>query len=264
MKRFKLAVAALLCAAGAYQAFGGVKDVYPNFTWIPDNIAEVVTDEEESDIDFDMSIAFGYEAASFTPSDRKAGHMLAMPCKTDADSDEEYVLGTYRNSMMSSPVTVTYTPGPSMDPEFFFYDARGKRIASIAACQMCIDNEGNVHTSGIIDQMYDKKQLFKLSDNALTEVKQPFYHVGVADMLRCDITLYSDPQCTRVVEKLPKGSEVEVLLAERETETEDGNVMCALLVKTASGIVGWMVQPASDFGHFTQPLIIKGISYHGD
>jgi hypothetical protein len=104
--------------------------------------------------------------------------------------------------------------------------------------------------------MYDRRRKFQIQADTVIEVKQPYNYVGLKGKALRDFVLYKDKQGDEFVAQIPKGYDVEILLA--EAETKDFAIDYNFLVKTDFGLVGWL--------RLDSPTeqVIEGLYYAGD
>lgn len=228
---------------------------FPQYTWKNANI--IGKDDSR----------FGYEPASFTPIFKNC-HTLPKtdPCYEADEYADLILLGTYKNASMNELVNIFYTPGPSVDPRFSITDKDNKPIWKEFAEEMCINSSGIIYTSGNINKMFNQRMKFQLANGKVTEIPQPFYYVDVKGKLLKPIKLYSQKNNSgEVVATLPIGYEVEVLLAEPETDTDENGIkkqMMNYLLRTSFGLVGWLQLTEGDAYHLNP--IVKGLGFLGD
>lgn len=151
-------------------------------------------------------------------------------------SDEKYsslqVIETQINSKSKTKYLIEYDEGLSVDPVFTVYEktSRGlKEIRRFGCTEIVIPGNGNVYISGHTNNMFNQRRKFTLTAVGFEEVVQPYMYVGISTQIRQPIILYATQKMEGEVAKLPKGSEVEVLL-------NDG---IYYLVKTSYGLLGW-------------------------
>lgn len=173
--------------------------------------------------------------------------------KTDPETGAIEVLKTKISRFAHLDYIVEFDPGPSEDPSFTFYCLENndkKPIITIPGERLIIPGNGNVYVSGRSNNMFLKRQKFKLSNNMLEEVEQPAYYVGLKTKVLKTIELFADIEQTKRVAVLPKNHEVEVILNQGEY----------YLLKTPFGLLGWIRIGSFDI---TEP-ILEGIFYAGD
>lgn len=209
---------------------------------------------------------FGYEKSSFTPILKDCRTLPKTdPCHEADEYEEKTLLGRYKNASMKEQVNILYSPGPSSDPHFLITDKNGKEIWTENAEEMCMNSNGIIYTSGNMNKMFNIRMKFQLADGKITEVKQPFYYVNVKGKLLKPVKLYSQKRDGIVVATLPVGYEIEVLLAEADTPTdEDGykELPMNYLARTDFGLVGWL-RLTEDDTYYLDP-VIKGLGFYGD
>ena len=134
---------------------------------------------------------------------------------------------------------IDYDMGPSDDPTFVIkrLGEGGAFTEVLAANALKIYIPGNnaIYTEGHTNNLFNQKRKYQAQLGVITEVKQPFYYVGVKGKLYQEFTLYTDVSMKDVVAKLPANSQVEVLLAENIDFYKP-----KLLLKTDFGLTGWV------------------------
>ena len=174
---------------------------------------------------------------------------------------EAVVLGElvaqYNAPGMKDSLTVVFESGMSDDPEFSIFGKGQKLIGHVSCLDMYINASGVIYTAGHANNMFNRRRKFQIQKDTLLEVKQPYYYVGLKGQLQKDITLYRDKTGPDVVAQLPKGYEVEVLLA--ESTTKDYEIDNLFLVRTDFGLVGWLRLSNEDtFGGVLKELYFRG------
>jgi len=127
---------------------------------------------------------------------------------------------------------VKHWPGPSDDPIWMFYrfeNADTVLAGKLGADVVIIPGDGFVYTQGRTDREFNMHRKYRLVEEKLVEVKQPFYWVGIESQVARDVVLYSDTSMVDTVVQLYKGMEVTVLV----------NRGKFYLLKTSSGLTGW-------------------------
>ncbi len=208
---------------------------------------------------------FGYDPAVFTYIGKELQKLPKTDVCFEADNNDEYTLiGRCKTSSMKESVNILFTPGASGDPQFRFSDAKNKVLWEQVAVEMCINANGVIYTAGNTNKMFNERRKFQLSDNKVSETKQPFCYVGVKGELLKPVTLYSQKEGGMVVANLPVGYEIEVLLAEEDyTAGEYGEGLpMNYLARTAFGLVGWLRLTEDDI-HNSNP-VLRGLGYMGD
>ena len=156
------------------------------------------------------------------------------------------------------PMHVFFTEGPSADPEFMIHAKDGKEpLLSVGATTMYIPKGKNVYAEGWTNSMFNQRRKFTFDTKKFTEVKQPYYYVGLKGKVQRTpvdegtvvVTLYADKTKTQKVAVLTEGSEIEVLLSDDPKW---------YLVRSSFGLVGWVEIPSSAM--FTN----IGLYYAGD
>ncbi len=151
----------------------------------------------------------------------------------------------------STSYTVSYFPGPSVDPEFVIFIDDGKElqeVGSVFATEIVIPANGYLYFSGHTNNMYNQKRKYIIKNNTLVEVPQPFYYVGVSSVATSYFKIYTDTSYTDVVAEIASGTPVTVLLNKNEH----------YLIKTDYGLVGWVKFLEKE------KTVIKDIFFAGD
>lgn len=210
-------------------------------------------------IDKDYNVIFGY--------DKKSVRLINKPCyllskKDPLHCDKDSVLAEwtlvakFKASDNKDSVNIIYSPGMSDDPGFVISTKSDKIIGRFSCIEFYINSLGAIYTSGHVNNMYDRRRKFQIQADTVTEVKQPYNFVGLKGKALRDITLYKDKIGDTVVAQIPKGYEIEILLA--ESTTKDFETDLNFLVKTEFGLIGWLrLEGFSD-------KVIEGLFYAGD
>ena len=240
-----------LLSLSAQIAMGQAKEAFPQLKWI--DLGQDATYPDGK---------FGYDPATFT----YIGKELQKLPKTDVcyvaeNSDEYTLIGRYKTEAMGEGVNILFTPGPSADPLFRISDANNKVLWEEIADEMCINANGVIYTAGNTDKMFNERRKYQLSGNKVVETTQPFCYVGVKGELLKPVTLYSQKKGGTVVANLPVGYEIEVLLAEEDSNKGEALQM-NYLARSAFGLVGWLRLTGYDM-HFSDP-VVRGLGYMGD
>lgn len=167
-----------------------------------------------------------------------------MKVRIDEGIDEKYI--------------IVFSYGPSFDPTFDIYSDKEEAslLATIPGLELYIPGNGLLYASGHADNAFNQRKKYKFHENSATEIKQPFYYVGLKSKTLQPIALYRTTDQQDLVAELSSGAEVEVLVAETEyVNNDDMN----FLVKTLFGLVGWTrigIKQIAD--------VINGIYFAGD
>lgn len=234
----------IFCLSLAGAAHGQQKSYFPQMTRVQ--------------VDTSLNAWFGYE---------KGTKVINRSLQTLDPRDPYYrdseavVLGVlvaqYKAPGMKDSLTVVFESGMSDDPEFSIFGKGQKLIGHVSCLDMYINASGVIYTAGHANNMFNRRRKFQIQKDTLLEVKQPYYYVGLKGQLQKDITLYRDKTGPDVVAQLPKGYEVEVLLA--ESTTKDYEIDNLFLVRTDFGLVGWLRLSNEDtFGGVLKELYFRG------
>ncbi len=189
-------------------------------------------------VDASMDVYVKYDASKSTLIQKKRSTLaLNNPFRsTDAyDGEDILVLETCLETDCKEKYMVFYTPGLSADPAFYIFNKSNadSAIIGIGALHLYITSNGNFYIDGHTNNTFNTRQKFNISDGVIKEVDQPFYYVGLKSKTKIPVTLYSDEKMTVEVAKLPAGSPLEVLLADKYEDFR-------YLVKTPFGLTGWI------------------------
>jgi hypothetical protein len=179
----------------------------------------------------------------------------------DGMCDQTVVLKTAISPALKMEYLVVYSPGPSADPTFIFYDAsdvgHGKALFTIGCTTLYIPENGNIYTTGHTNNMFNMRRKFRVNLREFTEEVQPFYYVGLTTKTRRAMKLYDQPQGGKVIAQIPANYAVEVLVA----EFSDGLFIRNYLIKTQFGLTGWVrLRENQIYGNAD----IEGLFYAGD
>ncbi|MCL4691069.1 MAG: hypothetical protein KJ060_00940 [Candidatus Hydrogenedentes bacterium] len=149
---------------------------------------------------------------------------------------------------------IIFDPGPSADPNFQV--VRGTEptddayLGSMNGLTLTIPGDGFLYVSGHTNTTFDRRSKYRVTDDGLEEVPQPYYYVGLSTATLKPVTLRSALEGGETVAELPAGTEVEILL----NRDDD------YLIKAPEGLVGWFTEKLStqDPDHF------EGLYFRGD
>lgn len=223
---------------------------FPQYTWINPVSS------------YDVDARFGYEKESFTLINKNCNQLPKTdPCYDSEEYCDWTLLGRYKNASMTEYINILFTPGPSVDPLFSITDKNNNPIWDKGAEELCINSSGIIYLSGNINKMFNQRMKLQFANGKVTEVKQPFYYVEVKGKLLKPVKLYSQKNNQgELVATLPVGYEIEILLAEPETDPE--RPMMNYLARTAFGLVGWLQLTENDTYHLDP--IVRGLGFLGD
>lgn len=176
----------------------------------------------------------------------------------DFEANDILLLQTKLSESDLQTFYVLFSEGPSADPEFIFIknSAPNKIWASLSGTALSIPGNGSVYVSNRFNNTFTKRTKYALTAKGFTEVKQPYFYVGLKTRTLSPLTLYASPASTEVVAQLPKGSEIEVLL----TDNKPDKHRTCFLIKTPFGLLGWAWIPESQYAS----SVVEGISFWGD
>lgn len=147
---------------------------------------------------------------------------------------------------------IDFDEGASDDPTFIIFKEKNKQlqyISHIPGTSLAIPGDGTLYISGHTNNMFDQHKKFRLKKDKIIEIPQPYYYVGLETKVKKRINLYSTPQQSEIVDSLPEGSAVTVLLNKGDL----------YLLKTSLGLVGWTQIPSE-----SQETSIEGLYFAGD
>lgn len=147
---------------------------------------------------------------------------------------------------------LVYNEGPSVDPEFILYSEAGgeeREVFREFGLVLRIPGDGFVYVSGHTNDFFDRTRKFFVRPDGSSEVKQPFYFVGITTKVLEPVELFDGPELSKVLATVAKGEQVTVVLNRGDL----------YLVRASDGVVGW-VRLKQD-GTATQ---FEAINYAGD
>jgi hypothetical protein len=244
-KKMTMRVLILLIFLSSFQtANGQVKPYFPNLTHVV--------------IDTSLKVVFGYE--------NKSTRFINIPCYKLDKKDPRHcykdsvlaewtVVAKYKSEKLLDSAYIIYSQGMSDDPGFGIYTKEAKCIGYFPCLEFYINASGTVYTAGHTDNMYNHRRKFQIQVDTVLEIKQPYNYVGLKGKTLKDLTLYRDKTGNNVVAQLPKGYEIEILLADASANDFD---VKNFLARTDFGLVGWIRLEG-----FAEP-IIEGLYFAGD
>jgi hypothetical protein len=208
--------------------------------------------------DFNTTATFGYDPTCVHLINKKC---INLPISDFFHCDNEemevaYKLVMFKNTSIKDSITIMFTFGMSMDPEFIFVDNKHNVIGRIYALELYLHANGSIYSSGHTNNMFDKRRKFELKSDTILEVIQPFYYIGLKTVTLEPLTLYASQTSKEVVAVIPKDYEIEVVLA----EFKRGEFVSEkyFLIKTKFGLIGWINIEGSN-----NPKV-KGVFFAGD
>jgi hypothetical protein len=147
--------------------------------------------------------------------------------------------------------------GTCPEPEFTIYDAKdlGKHYGDVSGLELIVPGNGFLYGKGHVNSNFNLTQKYKMENGTLTEIKQPYYFVGLKTKTLRPLKLYSDKTEKEIVAELPTGYEIEILLAESGYDQES-----FYLAKTPFGLIGWLKIKAGQY----KSIDVEGIFWNGD
>ena len=185
------------------------------------------------------------------------------------DLDEEHSLYTANDDCESEMVLLAIAPindthkkyaiiyGHCPESEFHLYGADdiSKYYGSVSGLKMYVTGNGNLYVSGHVNSNFNHKRKFSFEEDKITEVKQPYYHVGLKTKTLNPLTIYRSKHMYDEVATLPENYKIEVVLAESNHQYEG-----LYLIKTDFGLTGWAKIKAGQY----QSIDVEGIFWNGD
>jgi hypothetical protein len=210
-------------------------------------------------IDTSLKVFFGY--------DKKTTRLINKPCYSLDKKDPRHcyedsvlaewtIVAKYKFEKPADSVYIIYSAGLSDDPSFGIYTKDDKVIGRFTCLEFYINASGTIYTAGHTNNMYNRRRKFQIQEDTAVEIKQPYNYVGLKGKALKELTLYKDKTGNDIVAQLPKGYEIEILLA--DASTKDFEMDVNFLVKTDFGLVGWLRLEG-----FADP-VIEGLYYAGD
>ncbi|HEY6022235.1 MAG TPA: hypothetical protein VIY48_20920 [Candidatus Paceibacterota bacterium] len=206
-------------------------------------------------------VAYGDRSAKVINRKRsQLDHAHPLFVADDFEADDILLLQTKLSETDTQTFYVLFSEGPSADPEFYFIKTStpDKIWASLPGTAISIPGNGSVYVSNRFNNTFTKRSKYTLTAKGLTEVKQPYFYVGLKTHTLSPLTLYTSPASTDVIAQLPKGSEVEVLLT--DDRRDDKQHRTCFLIKTPFGLLGWAWIPESQYAS----SVIEGLGLWGD
>jgi hypothetical protein len=179
-------------------------------------------------------------------------------CAKDSVLAEWTVVAKFKSEVLKDSLTIIYSEGMSADPGYVVTTSSGKVVHSFSCIEFYINGSGTIYTSGHVNNMFDRKRKFQVQNDTIVEVSQPFNYVGLKGKTLKSIVLYQEKVGDKIIAQLPKGYEIEILLA--DAATKDFGMDYNLLVKTDFGLVGWLRLTNED----TYGTVLKELYYAGD
>ena len=212
-------------------------------------------------IDTTYKVFFAYE--------NKSTRLINKPCYSldrnnpyFCDKDSVYfdwiLVAKFKNNKIKDSLTIVYSQGMSDDPSFKITNYNDEIIKEFYCLEFNINGSGTIYTSGHTNNMFDRRRKFQIQNDSIKEIIQPFNYVGLKGKTIKSITLYRDKIGNDIVAQLPKGHEIEILLA--DGNSSDFDIDTLFLVKTDFGLVGWLRLSEDDI----YSGILKDLFYAGD
>lgn len=179
--------------------------------------------------------------------------------KDDFEADDTLLLQSRLSETDPQVFYLLFSEGESADPRFYFIktNAPDKEWAVLQGDSLAVPGNGAAYVANRFNNTFTKRTKYLYSAIGLTEVKQPYFYVGLNTSTLAPLTIYAAPNDTHVVAQLPKGSEIEVILTDNNP---DKNHRTCFLIKTPFGLLGWAWIPESQY----YSTVVEGISFWGD
>ncbi len=242
MKRLFISAIFLLILLTSY---GQTKTYFPNLT--------------RACIDSSLKVFFSYDKKTIRFINKpcwKLNKKDAHHCYKDSILDEWMIVAKFKYEKIADSVYVIYSAGMSVDPCFGIYTKSNKAIGKFNCLEFYINASGTIYTAGHTNNMYNRRRKFQIQTDTILEIKQPYNYVGLKGKTLKEFNLYKDKTGNDIVAQVPKGYEIEILLA--DATTKDFEVDYNFLVRTDFGLVGWLKLEG-----FAEP-VIDGLYYAGD
>lgn len=213
---------------------------------------------QKVDVDKSMQVFIKYESANTQLIQKKLSQLPTNDPQysdDDMESDNVKVMETTLDVKSKERYIIVYSPGLSADPAFIFYKKSKpeKACFSVGGLGLYLTGNGTFYVTGHINNTFDIHRKFKIENDSILEVKQPFHYVGLKTKTNQPITLFADKEQKEIVAQLPSGCNIEVLLSDTEEDF-------TYLIKTEFGLIGW-----THFDMiFQKDIQIKGLYFRGD
>jgi len=160
----------------------------------------------------------------YPPPNYVADKIIVLKTRIDQSIDKYYVIQWSQE----------FGPGNSY---MVYYENDPKNwLGGFRADQVVIPGNGYIYTSCRDGEAFEIRRKFKIEDNKLIEIQQPFYYVGLKTRTLKPIELYNDLNWGIKIADIPANYEIEVLLAADKGEIQKKT---PFLIKTSFGLVGW-------------------------
>jgi hypothetical protein len=157
--------------------------------------------------------------------------------------------------------TIDFSPGMSVDPNFIIFRNIGNELKEltrwgIGGTQLIVPGDGFLYISGHTNNTFNQHRIFRVDVDEIIEVEQSFYYVGLQSVTNKEILIWNE---NSVITILPKGTPIHVLLMKNESYPN-----FSYLVKTETGLVGWVRFKPEELNMWNKPNPIEGLYYKGD
>jgi hypothetical protein len=179
--------------------------------------------------------------------------------KEGVEADDILLLQISLSGTDSQTFFVLFSEGASADPSFFFIKTSvpDKVWAELPGTALAVPGNGSIYAANRFNNTFTRRTKHLYTPTGLTEVSQPYFYVGLKTHTLTPLTIYTEPHEQNVVARLPKGSEIEVLLTDDKRDQRRGT---CFLMRTPFGLLGWAWIPDSQYFSYT----IEGLSFWGD
>lgn len=162
------------------------------------------------------------------------------------------LIATKLDARKETLYTIDFHPGYSLDPGFILYKNTPQgleKVGVIFGLEITFPGDGFFYVTGHTNNTFNQRRKFTIRDDALVEIQQPFYYVGLETVAKEDFNIYADVGLTIPVAHVPKNTPITVVL-----NTDD-----YYLIKTPRDLLGWIKLHVGQ-----QDTIIEGLYYFGD
>ena len=217
--------------------------LFPNITIASPEIKEVKLDDTSVG-----SVYFHYNS-----------DLTNLLLKDITDKESEIFTLTVAEIKLSSSSKETfvleYTEGGSTDPGFLFYKKNNDQLTQLSylidGLHILIPGNNFIYIWGHTNSDYNIRRVYKIENDKVEELSQPYYYVGIENKTLTDITIYESIAFKKTIDNIKKGDTVTVLLS-------DGS---NYLIKTKNDIIGWWKPERSSYFKAEE---IEGIYHIGD
>ena len=136
---------------------------------------------------------------------------LAEKAKVVYESPSEERASTIVFPLGKTSVSMSFDPGPSEDPTFVI--DLGAEQEYLMGETLYVSSSGSFYLEREMNEYFEKRLKFSISNGKLEEVRQPFYRVDRQCEASTVLRMYEGP-CNQgqLIATLPKGSTVDILV----------------------------------------------------